>query len=117
MQVFQQRTGVCQDFAHLQIACLRSIGLAALCERISRTPPPAWQTAPGGSGRIARLAKRVGGGEQWVDFDPTNNVIPSGDHLTVAYGRDYADVCPIQGVFVGGGQHQMTVSVDVEAVE
>ena len=53
----------------------------------------------------------------WLDFDPTNNVIPDTDHITVAWGRDYGDVCPVQGVFVGGGQHSLTISVDVEPIE
>jgi transglutaminase-like putative cysteine protease len=53
----------------------------------------------------------------WVDFDPTNNVIPSSDHITLAWGRDYDDVCPIRGVLVGGKQHTMSVSVDVEPLE
>ena len=50
----------------------------------------------------------------WIDFDPTNNVIPNDDYITLAWGRDYSDVCPIRGVILGGGTHQMTVSVDVE---
>ncbi len=57
------------------------------------------------------------GAHGWIDFDPTNNVIPAGDHVTIAYGRDYGDVCPIQGVFVGGGDQSLAVSVDVSPVE
>ena len=53
----------------------------------------------------------------WVDFDPTNDVVPSLGHITVAWGRDYSDVCPIKGVFIGGGRHSMRVSVDVRPVE
>ncbi len=53
----------------------------------------------------------------WVDLDPTNNLLPNTDHITLAYGRDYSDVSPIKGVFVGGGQHGMSVSVDVSPSE
>jgi transglutaminase-like putative cysteine protease len=53
----------------------------------------------------------------WVDFDPTNALIPQGEHVTVAYGRDFSDVTPIRGVILGGGQHRLTVAVDVDQLD
>lgn len=112
--VLELRAGVCQDFAHLQIACLRSLGLAAryVSGYLRTVPPPGKPRLVGADASHAWVAVYCGS-TGWIDFDPTNNVIPSGDHVTIAYGRDYADVCPIQGVFVGGGDNAMSVSVDV----
>ena len=113
--VFQDRRGVCQDFAHLQIACLRSLGLA--CRYVSgymRTyPPPGKERLMGCDASHAWVSVYCGNAG-WIDFDPTNNVIPNDDYITLAWGRDYSDVCPIRGVILGGGNHQMLVSVDVE---
>jgi transglutaminase-like putative cysteine protease len=110
--------GVCQDFAHLQIGCLRSLGLPAryVSGYLLTTPPPGTPRLVGADASHAWLAawcEELG----WVDFDPTNNVVPSLAHITVGWGRDYSDVCPIKGVFVGGGQHSVSVSVDVEPVQ
>lgn len=118
MEVFERRIGVCQDFAHLQIACLRSLGLAAryVSGYLRTDPPPGKPRLVGADASHAWIAAYCGD-LGWVDFDPTNNKIPSTDHVTIAVGRDYSDVCPIQGVFVGGGQHSMTVSVDVQPVD
>lgn len=117
-EVFKHRAGVCQDFAHLQIACLRSLGLAArYVSGYLRTDPPAGKPRLVGADASHAWASVYCGTAGWVDFDPTNNVIPQLDHITVAVGRDYGDVCPIQGVFVGGGDHTMTVSVDVAPLE
>jgi transglutaminase-like putative cysteine protease len=109
------RRGVCQDFAHLQIGCLRSLGLPAryVSGYLLTTPPPGQPRLVGADAShawVSAWCPEFG----WVDFDPTNNVIPSLEHITVAWGRDYSDVCPIKGVFVGGGEHAMNVSVDVE---
>lgn len=113
-EVFRGRAGVCQDFAHLEIACLRSLGLASryVSGYLRTTPPPGKQRLVGADASHAWVGLWCGPAG-WVDLDPTNNVIPATDHITVAWGRDYADVCPIQGVAIGGGQHIMTVSVDV----
>jgi transglutaminase-like putative cysteine protease len=116
--VMAMRRGVCQDFAHLQIGCLRSLGLPAryVSGYLLTTPPPGQPRLAGADASHAWLAAwcpEFG----WVDFDPTNNVVPSLAHVTVAWGRDYSDVCPIKGVFVGGGQHSVAVSVNVEPVE
>jgi transglutaminase-like putative cysteine protease len=113
-EVMDLKRGVCQDFAHLQIGCLRSLGLPAryVSGYLRTLPPPGRPRLIGADASHAWLS--VFTGEQWVDFDPTNNCLPSTDHLTVAWGRDYADVSPIKGVFIGGGAHRMTVSVDVQ---
>ena len=115
LRAFQMRRGVCQDFAHIQIGCLRSLGLPAryVSGYLLTTPPPGKPRQIGCDASHAWLslyAPDLG----WVDFDPTNNVIPSMQHITVAWGRDYDDICPIRGVFVGGGNHTMTVAVDVQ---
>lgn len=114
-EAFEKRAGVCQDFAHLQIACLRTLGVPArYVSGYLRTIPPEGQERLVGADASHAWVSVYCGSAGWVDFDPTNDCIPGGDHVTVGYGRDYADVCPIQGVFVGGGQHTMEVSVDVE---
>jgi transglutaminase-like putative cysteine protease len=117
-EVMAKRRGVCQDFAHFQIGCLRALGLPAryVSGYLLTAPPPGQPRRIGADASHAWLAAwcpTLG----WVDFDPTNNVVPSLDHVTVAWGRDYSDVCPIKGVFIGGGQHSMRVSVDVRRIE
>jgi transglutaminase-like putative cysteine protease len=113
-EVFEKRWGVCQDFAHLQIGCLRSLGLAAryVSGYLRTTPPPDRPRLIGTDASHAWLAVYCGEAG-WIDVDPTNNVLVSSDHITVGWGRDYYDVCPVQGVIVGGGEHTMNVSVDV----
>ena len=113
-EVLRQRRGVCQDFAHLQLACLRSLGLPAryVSGYLLTDPPPGQPKLIGADASHAWLAVFCPG-LGWVDVDPTNNELPSLRHVTLAWGRDYGDVCPIQGVFIGGGQHAMRVSVDV----
>lgn len=115
LDAFNARAGVCQDFAHVQIACLRSLGLAAryVSGYLRTIPPPGKARLVGADASHAWLSVYCGP-VGWIDFDPTNNCIPTTDHITVAIGRDYADISPIQGVFVGGGSHTMVVSVDVE---
>jgi len=112
--VLRLRRGVCQDFAHLEIGCLRSLGLAAryVSGYLLTTPPPGQPRLIGADASHAWLSVFCGD-TSWVDLDPTNSVIPSTAHITLAWGRDYSDVCPINGVFIGGGQHSMTVWVDV----
>lgn len=113
--VLNNRRGVCQDFAHLMIAALRSINLPAryVSGYILTHPPagqPRLQGADASHAWVSVWAPETG----WVDFDPTNNVIPHGEHITIAYGRDYDDVCPISGVLLGGGAHSVEVAVDVQ---
>jgi transglutaminase-like putative cysteine protease len=108
------RRGVCQDFAHLAIGCLRSLGLSAryVSGYVCTTPPPNSPRLLGADASHAWVSVFCGPAG-WIDFDPTNNVIVSDAHITIGWGRDYADVRPIQGVFVGGGDHSMSVAVDV----
>jgi len=119
--VFALKRGVCQDFAHLQIACLRSLGLPAryvsgyLCNTGARDTPAPLVPLPqlvGADASHAWLAA-WNGDDGWLDVDPTNDCVVGDRHVTVAWGRDYGDVCPIRGVFVGGGQHGMEVAVHV----
>ena len=113
-EVVQQRRGVCQDFAHFQIGCLRAMGLPAryVSGYLSTTPPangPRLVGCDASHAWISTYLPSVG----WVDFDPVNDLMPEERHVTVAYGRDYGDVTPIRGVLVGGGRHIVHVSVDV----
>ncbi len=116
-EVLAKRRGVCQDFAHLTIAGLRSLGLPArYVSGYLRTRPPAGQPrlvgADASHAWFAVFCPNVG----WVDFDPTNNLMPAEEHITIAFGRDYADVSPVSGVITGGGAHEVKVSVDVAEV-
>jgi transglutaminase-like putative cysteine protease len=112
--VLRLRSGVCQDFAHLAVGCLRAMGLAGryVSGYLRTTPPPGKPRLLGADASHA-WASCWCGPLGWVDVDPTNNCLVSDHHISVAWGRDYGDVCPIQGVFVGGGEHRMGVSVDV----
>lgn len=113
-EVFAARTGVCQDFAHLQLACLRSLGLPAryVSGYLLTHPPPGVEKRVGADESHAWVAVYcpVHG---YVDLDPTNDVIAGQEHTTVAWGRDFGDVTPLKGVVLGGGSHTVTVSVDV----
>jgi transglutaminase-like putative cysteine protease len=114
--VFRMRKGVCQDFAHLEIACLRSLGLAVrYVSGYLLTHPPAGQEKLVGSDASHAWVSVWSPSDGWVDFDPTNNLIPDVEHITVGWGRDYGDVSPINGFIVGGGAHQVAVAVDVKA--
>jgi transglutaminase-like putative cysteine protease len=115
---FRMRRGVCQDFAHVMAACLRSIGLPAryVSGYLETLPPPGKPKLIGSDASHAWIS--IWCGEHgWVDLDPTNNVVPSGRHITTAFGRDYGDVTPLRGILVGGGSHKLTVSVDVKHIE
>jgi transglutaminase-like putative cysteine protease len=117
-EVLELKRGVCQDFAHFAIACLRAHGLPAryVSGYLLTHPPPGKPRLVGADASHAWFATFVPE-YGWVDFDPTNNVIPEGEHVSVAYGRDFSDVTPIRGVILGGGQHQLVVSVDVDSVQ
>ena len=116
-EVFAMRRGVCQDFAHLQIACLRSLGLAAryVSGYLLTHPPEGKEKLVGSDASHAWLSVWAGR-DGWADFDPTNNLMPNVEHITVGWGRDYGDVSPINGFIVGGGSHQVAVAVDVSPV-
>jgi transglutaminase-like putative cysteine protease len=113
-EVLVQRHGVCQDFAHLAIACLRSLGLPAryVSGYLETTAPPGAERPQGADASHAWFAVFVPG-NGWVDFDPTNDCRPGDRHVTTAWGRDYADVTPLKGVIFGGGTHRLDVSVDM----
>ena len=121
-EVFESRRGVCQDFAHLQIACLRSLGLAAryvsgyICN--DRGVAAAGATSANDAGMVGADASHAwlacwDGADGWLDVDPTNDCVAGPLHITVGWGRDYADVSPVKGVCVGGGMHRMDVAVHV----
>jgi len=113
-EVWKKRRGVCQDFAHLGIACLRSLGLPArYVSGYLRTHPPAGQPRLVGADASHAWFAIYSHGLGWVDFDPTNDVQPAEEHITVAYGRDFGDVSPVAGILTGGGEHEVKVSVDV----
>lgn len=113
-EVLAHRSGVCQDFAHLAIGCLRSLGLAAryVSGYIETFPPPGQERLVGADASHAWFSVFLPG-TGWIDFDPTNNLLPADRHITVAWGRDFADVTPLKGVAYGGGEHELKVSVDV----
>lgn len=118
VEVFANRRGVCQDFAHFQIACLRSLGLAAryVSGYLATVPPPGRPRLVGADATHAWLSIFCGDAG-WVDLDPTNDMIPGPGHVLLAWGRDYEDVSPLKGVILGGGRHTVHVAVDVNPDE
>ncbi len=117
-EVLEHRKGVCQDFAHLAIACLRMQGLAAryVSGYLETIPPKGKERLVGADASHAWFSVFVPH-QGWIDFDPTNARIPADQHITAAWGRDYADVAPLKGVIFGGGKkHQLEVAVDVERI-
>ncbi|MGD9854998.1 MAG: transglutaminase N-terminal domain-containing protein [Planctomycetaceae bacterium] len=116
-EVMQHRRGVCQDFAHVEIGMVRSLGLAArYVSGYLRTEPPSGGTRLVGADASHAWLAVYCGELGWVDVDPTNNKLTGEDHITLAWGRDYSDVCPVKGVYVGGHQDELSVSVDVVPV-
>ena len=117
-EVFRKRRGVCQDFAHLQIACLRSLNIAArYVSGYLRTWPPAGQPRLVGADASHAWVSAFCPGIGWLDVDPTNNLVPSNGHVTLAWGRDYGDVSPLRGLILGGGAHTLKVAVDMEPLD
>ena len=116
--VMKERKGVCQDFAHLAIACVRAMGLPAryVSGYLETLPPPGKEKLTGVDASHAWFSVYIPG-MGWIDFDPTNNQIPDGQHITVGWGRDYADIAPLKGIIINSGPHKLTVSVDVRRVE
>ena len=112
VEVLEHRRGVCQDFAHVMIACLRSLGLAAryvsgYLRTTRKEEDSALVGADASHAWVAVYSPTLG----WVDLDPTNGVAVDGDHVTIAWGRDFGDVSPLRGVLFGGGRHTVSVSV------
>ena len=126
LEALAQRKGVCQDFAHIFIACLRTLGLAAryVSGYLLTEPPPGQVKLVGSDSSHAWVSvyfPDLPQGQRWVDFDPTNNRwawhAPGVDYITVATGRDFGDVSPLRGVIHGGANHVLTVGVTVVELE
>jgi transglutaminase-like putative cysteine protease len=116
LHVLERKRGVCQDFAHLMIACLRSLGLAAryvsgYLRTTRKDKDPALVGSDASHAWVSVYCPPLG----WIDLDPTNGVVVDGDHVTIAWGRDFGDVSPLRGVLFGGGRH--TVAVEVSTCE
>jgi len=116
-ELMKQRRGVCQDFAHLAIACVRSAGLPAryISGYLETLPPPGVEKLHGVDASHAWFGVFIPD-MGWVEFDPTNNQLPADQHITIGWGRDYADIAPLKGVIVSSGGHQLAVSVDVRRI-
>jgi transglutaminase-like putative cysteine protease len=115
MKFFEERRGVCQDFTHLMISCLRSTGLAAryVSGYLLTRPAPGKPRRFGADVSHAWVSLFIPG-KGWVDLDPTNNMMPSAEHITLGWGRDFADVTPLRGVINGGGEQTLEVRVTVK---
>jgi len=111
----RERKGVCQDFAHLAVACVRSVGLPAryVSGYIETISPPGVEKLYGVDASHAWFSVYITN-MGWVDFDPTNNIIPGDQYITIGWGREYADVAPLKGIILSSGSHALKVSVDVK---
>jgi len=117
LEAFKRRAGVCQDFAHIMIAGLRSLGLGAryVSGYLLTRPPPGQARRRGVDASHAWVAVYCPGTESgWLEFDPTNGIRAEQDHVRLAHGRDFGDVSPLRGVIQGGGDHHLRVAVTVE---
>ncbi|WP_395825794.1 transglutaminase N-terminal domain-containing protein [Collimonas sp.] len=118
-EVFSTQRGVCQDFAHFMLSCLRSLGLAAryVSGYLLTEPPPGQARLIGADASHAWVSVYCPGsngeGNNWIDADPTNGIFPDTGHITLGWGRDFLDVSPLRGVLIGGGQQTMDVAVTV----
>jgi transglutaminase-like putative cysteine protease len=114
-EVFRHRRGVCQDFAHLQLACLRALRIPARYVSgylLTRPPEGRTERLVGADASHAWLAVWCPG-HGWVELDPTNNMVVAMEHITLAWGREYSDISPVNGAIFGGGAHMVQVAVDV----
>lgn len=116
--VLQYKRGVCQDFAHLAIGCLRALGIPTryISGYLETLPPPGQEKLIGADASHAWFAV-YSPGDGWFEFDPTNNNMPAGQHIVTAWGRDYSDVTPLSGIIFDGGSSQLNVSVDVARLD
>ncbi len=113
-EVLKIRRGVCQDFAHVLTGSMRAFCLPArYVSGYLLTRPAAGREKLVGADASHAWVSVWSPGVGWVDFDPTNNIVPKDEHITIAYGRDFQDVSPVTGVLLGGGTHQVDVAVDV----
>ncbi|MDE2441436.1 MAG: transglutaminase family protein [Betaproteobacteria bacterium] len=120
LEVLEQKRGVCQDFAHLMIACLRALGLAAryVSGYLLTRPPPGKPRLIGADASHAWVSVYAPGSEHdWVDFDPTNNLLPDTEHITLSFGRDFSDISPLRGIILGGGGAEPEVAVTVFPID
>ncbi|SHJ67184.1 Transglutaminase-like enzyme, putative cysteine protease [Rubritalea squalenifaciens DSM 18772] len=118
METYHRRAGVCQDFAHFQISCLRSIGLPArYVSGYLRTEPPPGKTRLIGADASHAWISIYIPQHGWMEFDATNNLKPSYNHIRVAYGRDYHDICPVRGTVYGGGRQKLSIGVTVTPLD
>lgn len=119
MESFNNKRGVCQDFAQVMIACLRSVGLPAryVSGYLETVPPPGSEKLTGADASHAWVSVWCGEAHGWIDADPTNDLLPSGRHITLCWGRDFSDVSPLTGVSLGSGSQKLTVAVDVMRIE
>lgn len=117
-EVLAKRRGVCQDFAHLMIGCLRTLGIPAryISGYILTAPPPGKPRLVGADASHAWVSVYCGSSAGWVDLEPTNNCIVGDGHVTLAWGRDFSDVTPMRGVILGGGEQELVVRVTVTPV-
>ncbi len=118
LSVLKDRKGVCQDFSHVALAAIRSMGFAAryVSGYLETKPPPGAKKLQGSDASHAWISAYVPG-LGWCDFDPTNNVIPGLRHITTAWGRDYSDVPPLKGILFSSGKQKLKVAVDVLPLE
>ena len=117
-QVIAERRGVCQDFAHLLVSCLRQLGIpAAYVSGYLLTKPPAGRPRLIGADASHAWVSAFIPGTGWVDYDPTNACFAGAGHIVVARGRDFFDVSPVKGLFSGGGDHTLETCVTVEEIE
>ncbi|MEI7431346.1 MAG: transglutaminase family protein [Betaproteobacteria bacterium] len=117
LKTLEDKRGVCQDFAHLMLSCLRSLGLSAryVSGYLLTQPPPGQERMIGADAShawISVFCPDIYGGT-WVDFDPTNNILPDTQHITLAWGRDFGDISPLRGVILGGEEHELEIAVTV----
>ena len=117
IEAFEARRGVCQDFSHIMLACLRARGLAAryVSGYLRTLPPPGADAAYVGADASHAWVSVFCPPFGWVDLDPTNDMRLNSDHIIIAWGRDFGDVSPLRGVIVGGGRHRLSVRVSVQA--
>jgi transglutaminase-like putative cysteine protease len=117
LEILHHHHGVCQDFAHLQIGCMRSLGLPAryVSGYLVTKPPPGQRRLIGADASHAWISAYIPG-YGWIDFDPTNDTMPNDQHITIGWARDYDDLSPVKGVTTGGHGHTLEFSVDVEAM-
>lgn len=118
-EVLKKKAGVCQDFAHLMLACLRSLGLPAryVSGYLETKPPEGQARLTGADASHAWVSVFCGEDAGWIDADPTNDLLPNDRHITVAWGRDFSDVSPLRGVTLGAGGQKLKVEVDVIPME